>query len=500
MRFAALMLAAALATAAGPGGQPAAGAPAPPIDLFFAAAGSDERKARPALDEIARGWRDSYAAMIIDLARLMRAAPRDAGSDQTPGLAADDATDFAGSRGGDTLDRAAAPIRRESIARRRLISFLERQTKQRFGDNLNAWREWMWTLPAAPHPDYMRFKGAVYAQIDPRMAGFFRPDATSLIRLDEIDWGGVQVNGIPPLYYPKQLSATDAPYLRDSHIVFGVVINGEARAYPKRILAWHEMAIDRIGGVEMTIVYCTLCGTVIPYESRAGGQVRRFGTSGLLYRSNKLMFDEETLSLWSTLEGRPVVGPLAGSDLQLTMHGVVTTTWGEWRAEHPTTTVLSLDTGHKRDYGEGAAYREYFSTDDLYFRVSNTDTRLKKKDEVLALQVAPAGGGEPAAVAIAAALLKKNQVYHFEIGGRRFVALTTAQGANRVFDAGSSNVRFVRLLGEHLVLDAEGEQWRWSEQALTRANDETARLPRVPAHRAFWFGWYAQFPDTALIK
>ncbi len=130
MRFAALMLAAALATAAGPGGQPAAGAPAPPIDLFFAAAGSDERKARPALDEIARGWRDSYAAMIIDLARLMRAAPRDAGSDQPPDLTVDDATDFAGSRGGDTLDRAAVPIRRESLARRRLISFLERQTKQ----------------------------------------------------------------------------------------------------------------------------------------------------------------------------------------------------------------------------------------------------------------------------------------------------------------------------------------------------------------------------------
>ena len=91
----------------------------------------------------------------------------------------------------------------------------------------------------------MRFKGAVYAQIDPRMARFFRRDATSVIRLDEIDWGGVQVNGIPPLYYPKQLLATDAPYLRDSHIVFGVVINGEARAYPKRILAWHEMVSAR---------------------------------------------------------------------------------------------------------------------------------------------------------------------------------------------------------------------------------------------------------------
>jgi hypothetical protein len=197
-----------------------------------------------------------------------------------------------------------------------LTSFLERQTGQRFGDDLRAWRRWIWANPPNPHPDYTAFKAELYARIDPRFRAFFPQDATAAIRLDEIDWGGVGVNGIPPLRLPRIVAASEAGWLRDGHVIFGVEVNGEARAYPKRILAWHEMAIDRLGGVDLTIVYCTLCGTVIPYESAAGGRAFSFGTSGLLYRSNKLMFDQETATLWSSLEGVPVFGRLAGSGQQ----------------------------------------------------------------------------------------------------------------------------------------------------------------------------------------
>ena len=101
---------------------------------------------------------------------------------------------------------------------------------------------------------------------------FFAPEAESLIRLDEIDWGGVAVNGIPPLEYPAYLAADEAAYL-DDDIVFGIAAGGETRAYPKRILAWHEMALDRLGGTELTVVYCTLCGTVIPPGTRASSTV-----------------------------------------------------------------------------------------------------------------------------------------------------------------------------------------------------------------------------------
>jgi hypothetical protein len=125
-----------------------------------------------------------------------------------------------------------------------------------------AWQRWIWARPYDPHPEYARFKGRIYKSIDPAFESFFPPGVKSIIRLDEIDWGGVVVNGIPPLNYPKHISAAQATYLGDGNIVFGITANGESRAYPKRILAWHEMARDRIGGVELTVVYCTLCGTV----------------------------------------------------------------------------------------------------------------------------------------------------------------------------------------------------------------------------------------------
>ncbi len=482
-------------------------APAPPLDLFFAALLADDRVARPALDALSKQWRDSYTPMIIDMARLLRPAPRRvapvAGQSAGAGFAGtgtpDEDSEF-DSRALDSELSAAGqgPVPRESVIRARLITFLERQTGKRFDVYLRGWREWMWSLPYQPHPEYTQFKGMVYGGIDPRMRQFFRPDARVLIRLDEIDWGGVVVNGIPPLYDPKVLRAGEARYLRDGNIVFGIVVNGEARAYPKRVLAWHEMAIDTVGGVNLTVVYCTLCGSVIPYDSSVGGRRRRFGTSGLLYRSNKLMFDEETMSLWSTLEGKPVVGPLVDTGLQMTSHPAVTTTWGEWRAEHPDTTVLSLDTGHKRDYAEGAAYRDYFSKDDLYFEVSKTDRRLKNKAEVLVMRVRPAIGGEATPVAIVAEFLNTNPVFHFEAAGRRLLVITSRQGANRVYALGQHPVSFASQATSGALVDTAGRTWTRTEASLTLA-DGTITLPRFVAQRAFWFGWYAQYPATMLL-
>ena len=435
----------------------------PDIELFFEASSPDQDSSEAALKQIASNWHNDYAALILDLVRVVQIRPN------------------------------AKPILT------RLLRFLEAQTGQRFGGDLNRWRKWMWSFSYRPHPDYSRFKGILYAAIDPRMRGFFPPDAESLIRLDEVDWGGVQVNGIPPLNYPNRLSVSQAGYLKGSHVVFGISVQGEARAYPKRILAWHEMARDRVGGVELTIVYCTLCGTVIPYESSTGGKLRRFGTSGLLYRSNKLMFDEETMSLWSSLEGKPVVGNLVGSSLKLRRLPVVTTTWGEWKSEHPDTTVLSVDTGHERDYSEDAAYRRYFSTDQLMFPVSETDKRLKNKEEVLAMVLeSDSVRHHPVPLAVAARFLEKHRLYQTEIAGQQIAIVTSRKGANRVYF--SQGQRFKRLIGAGRLEDADGRIWRVTEDALVLQADSNVLLPRLPAHRAFWFGWYAQYPNTKLIK
>jgi hypothetical protein len=385
--------------------------------------------------------------------------------------------------------------------RARLIRFLEKQTGESFGDDLSRWRKWMWNRPYEPHPDYALFKAVLYGQLDRRMVEFFPPGRPALIRLDEVDWGGVGVNGIPPLDHPRHIPASEADYLDDDHIVFGIALNGEARAYPRRILAWHELARDRIGGIELAIVYCTLCGTVIPYGAEVGGTLRTFGTSGLLYRSNKLMFDEESMSLWSTAEGRPVIGELAGTDLELEIYPVVTTTWKEWHTLHPTTVVLSADTGFERDYSEGAAYRDYFRTDRLMFEVPKTDKRLKNKDEVLALllrdEAADSDDGRKA-LAISAKFLKKNPVYQVAFEGHDLVVITSKKGANRVYAAAGH--RFVGRIKDGLLRDADGGLWQMTEQALVSRDVSQEPLRRIPARRAFWFGWYAQFPDSELVR
>ena len=96
--------------------------------------------------------------------------------------------------------------------------------------------QWIWDQPYDPHPDYGFFKGQWYAQMDPRFADFFPRRVFSTIRLDEIDWGGVDVNGIPPLEYPAHLPAGEADYLDDDHVVFGVAAG--ARPAPIRSGSW----------------------------------------------------------------------------------------------------------------------------------------------------------------------------------------------------------------------------------------------------------------------
>jgi uncharacterized protein DUF3179 len=473
----------------------------PDIRVFLQAASRDEKEARAAREELARSWSPDHgdALMLVELARFMRPLrrPLPGGRDDVA-LAEADNPDGPPPPG---LEIPHGPPQDPSgFTRARLIQLLEKQTGQRFGDDLQRWRQWIWSRPPALHPDYLPFKAALYGKVDPRFADFFAPGTKARIRLDEVDWGGVTVNGIPPLDHPRHVPAAEARWLKDDHVVFGVELNGQSRAYPKRVLAWHELARDRLGNVELTLVYCTLCGTVIPYGSQAGGRQFTLGTSGLLYRSNKLMFDEETRSLWSTLEGRPVVGPLADSGLALTAHPVVTTTWREWRAAHPQTTVLSRDTGYERDYAEGAAYRDYFASDDLMFTVPRTDARLKNKDEVLALRLVPPDaplGTEPRALALSAAFLQRRPVHPVRFAGHDLLVLTSPDGANRVYDTGGT--AFVRQRGDGALEDAEGRLWRVGEDALVSA-DEALRRPRLAAHRAFWFGWYAQFPDTELVR
>ena len=225
------------------------------------------------------------------------------------------------------------------------------------------------------------------------------------------------------------------------------------------------------------------------YQTEFEGKHYELGTSGFLYRSNKLMYDHDTQSYWSTLKGEPVVGELVGKSIKLNRRSCVTTTWGDWKRQHPETTVLSLDTGHSRDYGEGVAYNSYFNTDKLMFTVPGSDKRLLNKAEVVALR------DEKQQLALSADFLLEHPVYEDVLGDQEIVVFTNSSGANRVYR--SDGTKFKSWDGSKKATDSNGQQWQVAEDKLTKGSKS---LDRMPAHRAFWFGWEAQFPETRLVK
>ena len=372
------------------------------------------------------------------------------------------------------------------------IEVLQKNTGQNFGFDLNGWYEWAWQQDFKQPAYYADFKAQLYRRIDEKFAGYFSSQRETVIRLDEVRWGGVLQDGIPPLREPRMVAAKAADYLDDSDVVFGLAVNGDLRAYPKRIMAWHEMFVDSVGEVPVVGAYCTLCGAMIVYESTFGGVNHALGTSGFLYRSNKLMYDRETQSLWNTLWGEPVIGPLAGKGIRLKRLPVVTSTWGEWRRRHPQTKVLALDTGFRRDYREGAAYQEYFATDELMFNTPKLDRRLRNKAEVLGLLLA---GARDQPLAIAVDFLRENPLYHDRVGKLNFVVLSDDSGAVRVY--ASEDIKFSRWDGKQTVHDSNNEAWSLSEDKLT--NTDGRELNRLPSHNAFWFGWYSAFSHTRLV-
>ncbi len=329
-------------------------------------------------------------------------------------------------------------------------------------------------------PAYLRFKQTLYAAQLPEIAAFLDPLAERTIDAREVVWGGVDVDGIPPLESPRHVRPeAAADWIDGSDLVAGAEINGDARAYPFRIIAWHEMVNDTIGGIPVSLAYCTLCGSAILYDGRVGGEVYRFGTSGLLYRSNKLMYDRNTRTLWNQFSGKPAWGALVGQSIRLDVFPVVVTSWADWYAQHPDTTVLDINTGFIRNYGSGVAYREYFNSPDTWFHVPEQDGRLAAKDDVFAVRV-----GE-SLTAYPIELLAERVLVSDEVGGRSIVVVATADGeGGRAYEAGVVEFASADPLAGTLT-DAEGNTWSISEDALV--GPEGATLPRVGGHNAYWF-------------
>jgi uncharacterized protein DUF3179 len=128
------------------------------------------------------------------------------------------------------------------------------------------------------------------------------------------------------------------------------------------------------------------------------------------------------------------------------------------------------------------------------FQVPRLDSRLRNKDEVLVLRPSPTSAAKP--LAIAARFLAQHRVYQTVLDGRSLVVVTTAAGANRVYEA--SEHTFKPGANDGHVIDESGHTWNVTADAL-REERSSQQLARVPAHRAFWFGWFAQHPETRLV-
>lgn len=127
---------------------------------------------------------------------------------------------------------------------------------QSFGHDWPRWVEWLAEREdLRPHLAYAEWKGALFRLIDPAFGEFLYAGVKHRARLEEIQWGGVRKDGIPALTNPRLLSAAAAKYLRPDELVLGIVVRGETRAYPLRIMDWHEMANDVVGGVPISLAY-----------------------------------------------------------------------------------------------------------------------------------------------------------------------------------------------------------------------------------------------------
>lgn len=379
--------------------------------------------------------------------------------------------------------------------RRTVYDVLEELADARPKQSYYDWVEYVGAHPELePAAGYLVWKRSLLMNIDKRYKTVLYDNAPTRIRLEEIVFGGVPLDGIPSIDNPMMVPAAEATYLKDREKVFGINLHGEARAYPLRFLSWHEMLNDTVGGEPVTLSYCTLCGSGILYDTRtASGGAYTFGTSGLLYRSNKLMFDRQTYSLWNNLTGEPVVGRLARSDTRLEVLPMTLTTWEAWLERHPQTTVMAFDRqlagpDIQFDYRPGAADRARAG---VAFPVWQKSDALKREEEVYALRLGPHAKAYPIDRVLAEGVINDQlgDTALVLIGDKKGEAVRAYHRGAHVFRAGGDPAT---------IVDEAGRAWRLEESMLIPAEEgtDTEGLERLPGHVAFWFGWYGFYPET----
>ena len=262
--------------------------------------------------------------------------------------------------------------------------------------------------------------------------------------------GGPPPDGIPSIDFPTFTTVSDATGWLEPHDLLIVLTHkGIERGYPFRILTHHEIVNDTVGGDPIVVTYCPLCGSGIAYERTIDCEPVEFGTSGLLFNSNLVMYDRRTRSLWMQIGGQAVLGSLSGQ--WLTPIAVDVVRWEEWSPHHPDAEILDQGGGF-RDYSYDP-YDGYDADYSVWFPVNNVED----------------GRFHPKAV-----------IFGIETGGMHKAYFEDAVIENAPFDdpVGDTVIRVER--------DASG---------LVTFTD-LADGSVLAKERDFWFAWYAFYPDT----
>lgn len=351
------------------------------------------------------------------------------------------------------------------------------------GDAYVAYGTWLDTNAVRPADGYLEWKRRLLGDIDAEFEELLAQVDDPLLAA-RLQWGGVLVGGIPELHDPGVLAASDATFMTEDEVVFGAEVGGKARAYPLRILGHHELANDHLGGAPVVMSFCTLCRAAIMFDRRVEGEVLTFRTSGLLLRSNKVMLDTETGTLWEQLTGRALAGELLGHTLE--RHLVTTTDWADWANEHPGTDVLDIpDPDLPSDdrpfvggysYQPGDAYRGYYSSDELWFPGLDTPDVLPRKAEVLTIEA------DGDALAISVEALQQEGPVVLDHAGGWVVAVPTSVGGRIYRGEGPRPADTAGISG----VQEDGR----------RVMPDGRRLQRADHSQAFWFAWYAREPET----
>jgi len=297
--------------------------------------------------------------------------------------------------------------------------------------------------------------------------------------------GGPSPDGIPAIEDPQFADPMNPPAsLANGDPVFGVVLNGTAKAYPQSVLVWHEIVNDSIGGTPVSVTYCPLTGTAQGFYR---GETT-FGVSGQLINANLVMFDRATEAWWPQLLARRITGDDPGD--QLSEFRVVWTTWERWRSAHPETVVLTEETGFARNYGSDpyGGYNPrvgYYASDSFLFPPLTEDDRLATKAVVIGMRSANGS------VAIHKETLREERIVEFDLDSVPHVA---------VYDESLDTGYVYRGEGDDLT--AATLSWQDGHIAVDDAVHAPDSLPfkRELAFDAMWFAWYGYYPMTALYR